>query len=433
MRESENAEPAHEADDDFTRAPLDAPSSPSDAAHAQRQAQRRRHMRIATLVATGLLLVSVAVSLFVRATSDPGQAVATLLHIATPTPTATVPLGVADIFLSNGAPWGTVTLDGRQLPSAELQGALIQPPQGRHHLDYHARYFPSLRCVFSVPQSQSDTCPLDTSQSAEQFLIGQGVARIINLGSTGATLQPDQRGALKQIVNSRLSQLTRTSVIAVGDRYWDGSGHVVTATAPLHFGLSEALSDDFALGANHNCIQFCPNPSLIAGDPMKPPDVQGWSVYVVINLIWSITDATGYAITSPNGVAGQRSSDTILTTVVIPEDLIVALRPEGWNITGLADLTSQGVVIAASNALDQAATGEGGGDYSASSHRVATNPLDGCVMGAQYHGSTISLLWRFGVLFTIDDAARRVFPQLPTINATEQTQVDDIMAHGTQL
>lgn len=117
MRESENAGHTHEADDDFTRAPLDAPS---DAAHAQPRAQRPLHRRITAFVATALLLVSVAVGLFVRATSDPDAAVVTLLHIATPTPTAALPYGAADIYLSNGAPWGALTLDGRQRSSGEL-------------------------------------------------------------------------------------------------------------------------------------------------------------------------------------------------------------------------------------------------------------------------------------------------------------------------
>jgi hypothetical protein len=375
---------------------------------------------MATLAATVLLVVLVSVGLFVRATNDPGAAVTTLFHIATPTPTAILPLGSADVYLSNGAPWGTVTLDGQRRTPAELQGAMLRVSRGRHHLDYHARYFPSLRCVFNVPQSQSDTCPLDTSPSAAQFLIGQGVARIINLGSTGATLQPDQLLTLTRLVDSQLRRQAQTTDIAVGDRYWDGSGHVVTATAPLRFGLSEALSDTPNPGTNNICYQFCPNPTFISGNRTDVPNPQGWAIRVTVTYAWTLTDGAGRSITTPNYFAGQRYSSAA------PSDALIALTASGWSVSGLVDLTTQGIVAAAVDALDQAAAGEGGGDYS-TSFMMTTNPLDGCVMGVQYHGSTARLLWRFGALFTADDAARSVFPQLPAANAAEQAQVTRIL------
>lgn len=413
MRDGE--EPALRAQedegDDFAISPLDA-SRPAMRGLALRGPQRR----VAALAATALLVAVVVVGLFAHATSDPSGALATLLlHPTTPTPNATFVPGANVIHFSNGAPWGTLMVDGARLPGATLTGQGISVTRGTHHLVYQARYFPSLRCTFSAPRAQSDTCPLDTSDSTLQYLLTQGLTRAIDLGSTGATLQPDQRAALTQRVDDLLNAQALTATIAPGDRYLDDQGHIATASAPLRFTLTLALDQSATSGGG--CSQFCPALN-ISSQPVLPDG--GWPMLLTITATWAITDASGHRLTPLNYLATQPFSNSG------PVEVGIQLTPAGWKISALDALNTQIVDSAAGSAVQQTVDATNSGDGPAYSILSAPNPLDGCVMEVVYGGATSRVLWRFGVLLALDSSAHRIFPQLPIATAAEQALADRI-------
>ena len=411
-------QPPQAADDDLSMTPLDAPDSALGHATGSPLAARRGvRARVATVGATALLVVVVAVSLFAHATSDPAGAVATLLGLPTPTPAATLVPGVNLIYASNGAPWGTLTIDGRRMPARDMLGNGFTVSRGAHHLDYQARYFPTLRCVFSVPPAASDTCPLDSSTSANQFLLMHGHGRVLDLGSTGLTLQSDQRDALTRLADSILAAQRVTVNIAPGERYLDDQGRVVTATQPLRFTLTLALDAEQGSGAGTYCAQFCPIPSFSAGGLL---DHSQWSTSVTVASSWAITDASGRRITGPAYQAGQPYPGAEPVTVGIQ------LTPTGWAISGLEQQSAAALINAAMATLGEAVSAAGRGGGYGSSVALGQNPLEGCVLVVEFDGNDARLLWRFGVLFALGSDAHHYFPQLPVATTAEQAAANSI-------
>lgn len=420
-REPDDSAPIEDAEFTLETSPLDAPpDAPDAAARATLGASTcPRGRRLVALGLTALLVVVVGVGLFVRATSDPAGAVATLLGLATP-PSATFVPGANVIYVSDGAPWGILTIDGKRLPATALAGAPMRVARGIHHLAYQARYFPSLRCVFSAPRAKSDTCPLDASQSTLQFLLDQGLARVIDLGSTGATLQRDQRRALIQQANNILAAEAATATIAPGDRYLDAYGRLVTATAPLHFTLTLSLGGSEQAGVGDGyCYQFCPDPSF---QPGGQPNLSLWPMRVTVDAQWAITDASGKRITPLTYEAGQPYPGSA------PIDVGLALTSTGWTITGL-ERQNTGVTVNAALAVMANQDNTVGGSGYGATVILGKNPLAGCVLHVSINNKNAHLLWRFGALIALDPASQRIFPQLPLANSAELAAARAIMSH----
>ena len=438
MREAqEPAGQAREEGDEFTRAPLDAGRPPRRRITLGAPAfpglpgvrLPRAGGRVAALAASALLVAVVAVGLFLHTTSNPVGAISTLLRLATPTPSATFAPGANVVYFSNGAPWGTLTLDGKRLPAADLTGGGDTVSRGRHHLIYQARYFPSVDCYFSAPASVSDTCRSDISDAAVQFLLGHGQARVITLGSTGATIQREQLAALTLLANAQLQAQTLTTTIAPGERYVDDHGQVAVASAPLQFTMTLALDDSNAPAQGPDaggsfCAQFCPDPSFQAGGAPAP---RGWSVRVGVTALWTITDDAGNRLTSPGYQAGQPYPE------VTPALAEIDLTSGGWRISGLEGLSASAVTNAAFSTLSIAMDGPSGsgGGYGATLG-LGRDPLVGCVVDVSLNdtgnggGPSAHLLWRFGVLLAVDANARKVFPQMPVATAAEQALASSI-------
>jgi hypothetical protein len=383
----------------------------------------------------------VAGGLFAHATSDPRGAVATLLRLSTPTLAATFVPGANVLYASDGVPWGTLTIDGKRMPTSAALGAMFTVTQGPHQLVYQARFFPTLRCVFSAPDARTDTCPLNTSQDATQFLSNRALARVLDLRATGDALQRDQRAALLRVADSDLKADTLTANIAPGDRYLDGQGHVVTATQPLRFTLTSTLGVTGPSGANVICAQPCPENQWMSGLP-DPSNNALWHVSMTITPTWAISDLNGRRLTPLNYLAVAQGSpgsppspfDIAPQTSSVDIEYTVA----GWQIRGLQGTGSQTMQMYAFNSLNAAAANAPTSGVSTGIGAflmVATNPLDGCVIDAQIGADvkdTARLLWRFGVLLAIDTTARRLFPHLPVANAAEQALAARIKAQQPQ-
>ena len=418
--EKEQAGPAPASDDDIAITSLDAPDTPP---HGLPRAHRGWRARAATLAASALLVAMVLVGLFTHATSDPGAALATLLQLPTATPAATFVPGANVFYFSNGAPWGTLSVDGKRLPSPDLTGYGIAVTRGIHHLVYQARYFPSLRCTFSAPSAfggalGAGACPYDTTDASSQFLLGKGLARIINLGSTGATLQSDQRAALTQLANRQLETQSLATTIQPGDRYVDAQGQIATATAPLHFLLTLAISEPTGPVGAGFCTQFCPDPGLSSGGL---PVSSGWPMRVSVASFWAITDASGRPLTGPAYQAGLSYPESS------PILVGVQLTANGWRINGMDRQNTGAIIDASLMAVDQAVNAVISGVTYGASVNVGQQPLDGCVMDVTLAGMVMRVFWRFGILLAIDTRAHQIFPALPVATAAEQALAARIM------
>lgn len=396
--------------DDFAVESIEV--APLDGRPATPRRPRRQPSRALTLAATVAVVLAVLVGLFARVATNPAAAVATLLLMPTATPKPTFVPGANVVYFSNGAPWGVLTIDGRRMPSPDLLGAAVEVSAGTHTLTYQARYFPSVRCTFSVPARHSDTCPKDHSQEASQFLLDQGLARVLDLGSTGATLQHDQLNTLISLANAQLAGQARTATIQPGDRYLDAHGQIVTASAPLRFTLSLSLDQSETSGLpTVLCFQFCPDPTFTTGGQLYN---QQWPMRVSILAAWAITDANGAALTTADYQAGQQFQTPIV------DDMGVQLTPDGWKVTEAVDVSVEATKLAAEQVVQQAAASNNSGV--SLGLILGSNPLNGCVMDVQVQGGkdTSRLFWRFGALLALGTSAQKRFPQLPLATNAEE-------------
>lgn len=393
------------------------------------------HARALALAGTALLVVVVLIGLFARATSDPGSALTMLLRIPTPTPVETFVPGANVVFFNHGVPWGTLTVDGKPIPTSDMMGGSIAVSRGTHHLVYQARYFPSLRCDFSAPSAPSDTCPLGPIQTDSQMLATYPLARTLELGSTSDHLRDDQRIAIIQTIDALLAKETRTAAIAPGDRYVDGQGRIVTASEPLWLTLGFALGGGNNQNIGGGCLQLCPYENAGPGISF---DGQ-WHTQVTISESWTITDASGQRLTAldyqPSRYAGYVNLGQLQT------DVGIQLTPAGWQVNSLqGNELAMAINDAASQTLGQAMSGATVGDPNSGygmTPLLGINPLDGCVMdvtiGAGATQPTMRLLWRFGMLVTVNVSARKAFPQLPVATTAEQSAATRIEAQASQM
>ncbi|MGH2502231.1 MAG: hypothetical protein ACRDID_06915, partial [Ktedonobacterales bacterium] len=244
----------------------------------------------------------------------------------------------------------------------------------------------------------------------------------IDLGSTSATLQANQRAALIQLASEQLLKQAVTATIAPGDRYLDDSGHVVVASAPLQFHLTFALGEapgDYLAPCAH--AQFCSVP--IYTSAFRPPG-GGWLAQVSVVAAWAINDTSGRRLTSANYLAGQSSGQA--NSLIIPTEVGIQLTSTGWKLNWVDALTDEAVQNVASEAASVAINQAGINSYGMG-FTLAANPLDGCVMDLNGGSTTGRVFWRFGVLVAVDEAARHALPTLPIADAQEQAAVTSIL------
>ncbi len=164
----------------------------------------------AAVVAAAALLVTV---LLLGSVPD---SLAALLHLPTPAPTATLMPLAGQFTAVNGVPWGVLRADGKvvSLYSAQTLFA-FSLPRGRHTLEYHAEPFPVLRCVVSVPQAASDTCPLKTAADADVNIL-EGAGRYLDFRCTLRALSDQQQVALEALIQRALDAMQLTTVAPSG-------------------------------------------------------------------------------------------------------------------------------------------------------------------------------------------------------------------------
>lgn len=280
------------------RAPVDPPSQSlqrgaSGPTPPQRMPRSRRHRQLQSGLVAAMLLLAVASILG----SVPGSTatLASLLHIATPVPTAPLAPGADNIIAAHGVPWGTLLVDGHALPDANLHIAyqgVFRLARGQHTLIYHASPFPTVRCTVSVPLSPRDTCPLlDTSRLGGQPNGIPGDTRIVDLRATPDRLPRDQLAALTDGVVEALAAwlppASASATVAPGERYVAADGSIATADQPLRatFLYTLNLDQPHSIGGD-SCVTFCAPPAIEA------PLSEVWVVYILVHHGWRYADAS---------------------------------------------------------------------------------------------------------------------------------------------
>src|SRR6185437_5733681 len=133
---------------------------------------RRNRLR-ATIVA-GIVLLAVA--LVIATNPAANSSLYTVFRFPTPVPSPTPLPGGDIVYLERGAPWGSVTIDGKSSASANPGTPIswIKLARGRHIIEVTQPPFPTLHCTISMPARLSDTCPLFSPIDNQGEQLGAG-------------------------------------------------------------------------------------------------------------------------------------------------------------------------------------------------------------------------------------------------------------------
>jgi hypothetical protein len=323
----------------------------------------------------------------------------------------TAPYGTAGpVHLEHGAPWGTLTVDGKRVDAAsiEMNFSELDLSSGAHRLVYTAALFPTLDCVISAEAQSSDTCPLIYNPDPfERNVILRGPGRIIDLGATPGQLRPPDLEALTAAIDLQVISLSRTDFVAVGDHYRTSADTIATATTGMVAMLNYELHDD-----------------LMAGRVIKGLDgAPAWGIDAHIAVQWAFRGddgATEVAAPAPKAV--------------IPDEIIgfyVHLQGDRW-LASLQDALGRAPIcsIALRQVQDAGAQFAPGVEM-----RVITakNPARGCVIsGLSPSPNSVAMrfLYRFGVILAVDQATHDHLPTLSQAMPAEQAIAAEIERGG---
>jgi hypothetical protein len=385
------------------------------------------------LVAAGTSVAALVLALAALFGSSAGGAPSVLQgFFATPTPTAPLAPGDDHVVVENLVPWGVLRLDGRQIDMASSGfGSGFDPsqpgppylvlPRGTHTLDYTAAPFPAFRCVVSVPPAPKDTCHGNGSVGFNDVTY-----RPIDLGARPSRLPPDQLAALKAAVQAAL--VFPAAEVAPGDHYARANGTVAAATGEWHATpiislVAQGAGSNQMIFSDESCDPLCSGSSL-------GPDFGGsslvWQVLAHADAEWRFTDVTGRQLDSApihDGQPGQPAFPTLFALDV------------GWDGTWSTtpSTTSYSFDFRCQPGMGRLMPLLAGGQGMGFETLTDASLSDGCLLtlvrppnappgpGTPFVEQRLgSVLYRFGALVAVEDAAHKLAPQLPLASGHER-------------
>lgn len=426
-------------DDDFAAEVSDlrpgvetVPGRPARLASEPPHAPRRRIVRLAVTASVILLALLILLS----GLPELRQRALGLVPGFTASPSAAVtPAGDLFSFLPN-PPGVSVTLDGKVLPNPPQPGdpRPLRLSPGHHTFAWRSRVLPfrPLQCRISVPRAAGDTCPFVPTATLSHALAGTPGA-VITVHPGLIALDPDEAARLTAAIQGALDAVRSTAIVEPGDPYLTFSQGQGETTAIAHQPLRATLSFQFLANANYpepclltepavpcrfpgqDCAQLCTVPS-------PPPSAAGngaWIAAVTVHSTWD------YATLDSRPVA-QGAGGAFGFQVAA---LRITRDQAGWRVGVIVGHTP-GFDLADDLACDPARLALG--ETSSWSFMIVNpppdatirfasdaTPADGCA-AELIHGQPALFLQRFGVLLTVNDAARNPTDNLPVASPADQ-------------
>jgi hypothetical protein len=386
--------------------------------HADERRQRRR--RLGAIV-TMLALVAVLVAAFVSVPGF-GATMRQAIHLPTPAPSPTLALAGDIVYFEHGLPWGRLLIDGKPVTDVESEQPYtgfeqlytsLRIPSGRHQLEYSAPPFPAVTCRISVPAARSDTCPLIHTRGIQDVIPPFPAERVLDLGGVPASLSPDLLASLQSAAARTITALASSTTIAAGDSFADAAGEQQVApsnmTATLSYAMATDPKSDYTVpGSAHNCAILCDiQPASYLSDSHAL-----WVVAAHVRPAWAYSQQSGGAI------QGSAAPQGILPDSIVP----LSVTWDGaWHV-GIADsLATSPICFVALNLF--AALHLAGAPLSSLKLISAPTPADGCLAAGNAVDVTgvaripFTVMYRFGLLFAVDDEAHQLLPAMRVADA----------------
>jgi len=317
--------------------------------------------------------------------------------------------------------------------------------RGTHTLVYTAAPFATLRCQISVPAASSDTCalalPPQTQSSAGIRALGAAM-RMVDAQATVDHLPPEQQKPLFDAIQAALSPQPTT--VQPYERYLNATGQAVYTYVTLQATLLYTVNTDAA----HAIPLPTPTPSATptatgsptgtpvatavttptgtataTGTPTPPATclslcdtlassdlpVDAWNQLVNLLPGWRYVPARGQPITAQATAQGSAATSAV-----------VFIRWDGqqWQVGGK---DTDKALLLSNTVLAAASTLHLPSGWSVKAYPAA-NPADGyLVVTGPSTGASAQVLYRFGVLLSVNSLAYTTFPSLPHANFAERT------------
>ncbi|MFI5273617.1 MAG: hypothetical protein ACHQ4H_11345 [Ktedonobacterales bacterium] len=408
-----------------------------------RRRMGRGGRRLAVTLLSGFCMALALAALLLLTQPDPGAALGALLDIPTATPTPPLAIGAGIVFFEHQVPWGVLTVDGQHTDTADLAQANssdgtianldVALVRGRHTVAYDAPPFVPVRCTITVPASSRDTCPLWTPTGKEALHV-VGAARVLDLRATIDHLPPAELAALTAAAQSAVAITVPAVTVAAGERYLGADGMTHVAAQAQHATLFREPWRGVPVFSGESCVFLCP--ALPGGGIVSGT----WELAAEVRQGFRFTSATGAVLAegaltwTPGGLEQPQG-------LLVAADTLSVRWDGAWQVAvdssvyGAQLLTCQ-AAQSLTGQLKGAYGGAGGPNYQPLTPIAAANPTDGCITGYQEmlpdgsKGARSALLYRFGLLLTIDPASRAAFPYLPQADAGEQAIAQQILAQS---
>lgn len=393
-----------------------------------------RNNRLRAIMVAGVVLLAVALVIATNPTAN--SALYTVFRFPTPIPSPTPLPGGDIVYLERGAPWGSVTLDGKASASANPGTTIswIKLARGRHTIAVTQPPFPALRCTISMPARLSDTCPLfsPVDNLGEQVGAGPdfpGGARFIDLGARFSLLPRDAQDALVAAVKAALTQPSAPVTLSPGDHYLRDDGTVAVADTTLQatFIPTLLLPTPEISSDSSSCISFCDVSGVTVGGNAT------WNIIISMIGSWHIATPDGQVVTES---APMYMSDPLYESFSGSMQVTMSLLWTGrWQVSaqnGYGGAWSPTCLTA--ETMASASLGHGQVSILGMNLQDGRTAEQGCVVeitpSDPSASGSIDLLYRVGVLLAANDLAHRTFPSLPQASPAERTAAQRLLAQS---
>ena len=413
-----SAEPDDPLDDEDGEWTAPQPSSPI-----------QRH-RVRAAIVSGIVALAVVLVFVINPAAK--SSLYTVFGFPTPTPSPTPQPGSDQVFLAYGAPWGSVSLDGKYVASANLgmMSAWVTLPRGRHTLVVSQSPFPTLRCVVSYPASQGDTCPLIVPANANYQIDPNSIpstVRFVDLGARFSRLPRDAQDALVAVASADLQPPSSPVTLHSGDHYLRDDGSVAVARTDLVASFIPTILPpaDSVASDSQSCVSFCDISGVTIGGS------GAWSVRVGVLGSWQITTPGGQVIVQhaamyPGDFLYQgmpAEIETELNLLWTGRWQVSVSNAFGYQWSPVCQMASQ---------MLYTWLGNNNVNINGMNAQSGRTQEDGCgislTLGDPGQSGSLTFYYHFGVLLAANDAAHKTFPTLPVASSAERALARQLLA-----
>jgi len=394
-----------------------------------------------------------------------------------PTPTPTLFPGANLFYVTIDPLWGHISIDGRVIAHLPALGSTpLTLSSGGHTITWNAPPFSPQQCIVYVPPqgSTGGSCSATNVQTVKSGKDAGLQATVVSFIADSSMLPAARYTSLVHTMQAFLNSQQATDTVQPGEQYVDlNAPHfIATANQPLkatlHFQLDTNPNTNMpciaviiggqpcqAVGGN--CYTFCTGATLF--NESGVPTDSTWDIYGVVRMSWDYMTLSGQVVArdqpyvsdsakpeyliaffatwdgSSWHVADKQSQSQSGSPFFVPTDSPTCIPMEAVVEGNAAEASYFGI---SANVLTSVTVNGRVESLFWPQYTSGKNAAAGCLGAASQtpdnpatpvtvNASSAYCLYRFGVLLAANAQAHRYWPNMPVVDAYEQSIVQQLM------